>query len=136
MLISPTPQGPLGSKTGLSTLGGFLSSVDLPIALSRRSLLPSLCANIYRVLGCLAVLPVTSAEGKLCLSQLRYLKSFLHEGNHEKRAPSRASFDAVPQAAGDPARPGPASPQVCKRQPRRKILVNIFQEYIGSLRLC
>ena len=81
------------------------------------------------------MLPVTSAEGKLSLSQMRRLKSFLHEGNHEGRVPSRASFDAVPQAAGAPARPGPAGPQVCKRQSRRTFLVNIFQEYIGSLRL-
>ena len=36
------------------------------------------------------------------------------EGNHRGREPGRASFDAVSQAAGDPARPGPAGPQVCK----------------------
>ena len=36
------------------------------------------------------------------------------EGNHGGRAPGRASFDAVPQAAGEPARPGPAGLQVCR----------------------
>ena len=115
MLISRTPQGPLGSKRGLSMLGGFPPSIDLFVALLKtQSILSPLCANIYRVLACLAVLPVTSAEGKHSFSQLQRLKTFLREGNHGGRAHGRASFDAVLQAAGDPARPGPAGPQVCK----------------------
>ena len=36
------------------------------------------------------------------------------EGNHRGRAPGRGNFDAVLQAAGDPAEPGPPGPQVCK----------------------
>ena len=70
--------------------------------------------NISRVLECLAVLPVMGTEGERTFSQQRCLKSFLR-ATMGGRAPDRASFDAVlPQAAGDPTRPGPAGQQVCK----------------------
>ena len=71
------------------------------------------CPNIYRILECLAVLPVTSAEGERSFSQLRRFKPFLR-ATIGGRAPGRASFDAVPQAAGHPARPGLTGSQVCK----------------------
>ena len=56
--------------------------------------------NIYRVLECLAVLPVTSAEGeRIVLTMATAAPQNFPEGNHEGRPPGRASFDAVPQAA-------------------------------------
>ena len=70
--------------------------------------------NTYRVLECLAVLPVTSTEGERSFTQLRRLKTFLRATMGGGGAPGRASFDAVPQATGDPARPGLTSLQVCK----------------------
>ena len=67
--------------------------------------------NTYRVLECLAVFPVTSTEGKRSFSELWRLNTFLRATMGAGRAPGRASFDAVPQAAGDPGQPGPAGPQ-------------------------
>ena len=41
--------------------------------------------NIYRILECLAVLPVTSAEGERSFRQLRLLKTFLRATMGEQR---------------------------------------------------
>ena len=57
------------------------------------------------------------------------------DGNHGGRAPGRASIDAVPQAAGDPARSGPAGPQVCKA-PAAAYDPDEHLSGIESLRLC
>ena len=79
-------------------LGGFPPLMDLPIALLKTQSTVSLCANTYRVSECLAVQnPVTSTEGKRALANCGASNTFLHEGNHQGRAPGRASFDAVPQ---------------------------------------
>ena len=60
--------------------------------------------------GCVS-LPVTNAEEERSFSQLRRLKTFLRATMGEERLVG-ISFDAVPQAAGDSARPGPAGPLV------------------------
>ena len=84
--------------------------------------------NIYRVLKCLAVLPVTSAEGERSFSQLRLLKTFLRASMGEERLVGLALKQCRRQLMTQLDQDQPVH-KFARAQPRLMTLVHIFQEW-------
>ena len=83
--------------------------------------------NIYRDLECLAVLPVTSAEGEHSFSQQWCLKTSLWATMGEERLVGLALMQYHRQLMTQ-LEQGQLVHKFARRQPRLMTLVNIFQE--------